>query len=247
MKMGEDQRNQFDRDEQSHQVTRQTFNEADLFDCIEEQFRSNQENEGYNEGFERGSQAGREEGHLLGEDEGSKRGLELGYFYGFAMTYKHLLFSPTVAEATQQQLPATGLKTTVKLSREEKLLDDLLKLIEEYPRTNETNCEEKMKTIRVKFRQAFGENGNSGLVLSCRQPKQQKKMQQEHQQQLQQIQKSLPIVNLSLKKLSPSSDEQHDDTNHHHHNHHHNNHCPTAVSSVGNLLGSAQQEPNHGM
>lgn len=126
----------------------------DPIDGVDEQLVANIENEGFQDGYERGIEDGQKEGQLLGEQEGARRGSELGYFHGYTLTYRQLLLSVNDKD----------------VSREERVLSDLLKLIEDYPRTNETNCEEKLQTIRVKFRQAFGARDGrtpGDLCFSC--------------------------------------------------------------------------------
>lgn len=114
--------------------------DKDPFDDLEERFSKNQEAEGYKEGFEIGRRDGQRDGERLGLEEGAERGSELGYFNGYTRTYKELI------SALQHQ-PSSA--------KPMKLLDDILKLIDEFPTTNEPNCEEKLTSIRLKFRQAF--------------------------------------------------------------------------------------------
>jgi len=128
----------------------------DLFDNMEQNLATSLENEGFLEGFEVGSRDGRLEGQKLGEQMGAKRGSELGYLHGYALTFKQLLFPNTDGNEHSQQ----------SMSREERLVTDLLKLIDEYPRTNEKNCEDQIQAIRLKFRQAFGVD--SGDLISSR-------------------------------------------------------------------------------
>lgn len=116
--------------------------DLDTLDNLEERFAAMLESDGYREGLEAGRKAGLEEGYSLGATEGAKRGAELGYLHGYTLTFKHIYTRDSTSPAS----------TPSKL---EKILNDVLKLIDEFPRTNETNCEEKLAKIRVKFRQAF--------------------------------------------------------------------------------------------
>ena len=109
----------------------------DPFDNVDDLCEAEQEARGYEEGVEAGKRQGYEKAYELGRQEGAQRGSELGYFKGYSMAQKHL--------AKQQEH-----------SRQEKLLDRILQMIDDYPKDNATNCEEKLTSIRVKFKQAFG-------------------------------------------------------------------------------------------
>lgn len=122
----------------------------DPLENLEENFANNQESEGYRTGLELGKRDGQKEGYSLGFNEGAKRGAELGYFKGYTMTYKHLI------SGQEQQ------------SKTMKKLNDILELIDEFPRTNETNCEEKLSTLRAKFKQAFASTTLPSIKESSR-------------------------------------------------------------------------------
>lgn len=117
--------------------------ELDQLEELEERFAKEQEAEGYRQGSQMGKEAGLEEGRKLGSIEGAKKGSELGYLHGFTMTYKQ------IRSQDDQESMAPSAK------RSNKILDEILRLIDEFPRTNANDCEEKLANIRVKFRQAF--------------------------------------------------------------------------------------------
>lgn len=107
-------------------------------DNLEERFASLQESEGYREGLRAGERAGLEEGEEFGAVEGAKKGAEIGYLKGFTLTHK-------LTKSFSSKLTP----------KSEKLYDEILSLIDEFPKTNETDCEDKLAKIRVKFKQAF--------------------------------------------------------------------------------------------
>lgn len=119
-------------------VDRQTL-ESDCLDDLEENFARQQASSGYETGFEKGKKAGQEDGFARGSIEGKARGSEIGFYKGYTMTWLLLL---------QQESP--------KMQRSSKTLNklnEILNLVEAFPNTNETDCEDKISKIRVKFKQ----------------------------------------------------------------------------------------------
>lgn len=127
---------------------RQPPNDLDPLDNLEESFANNLKAEGYRTGLELGKRDGQSEGYSLGLQEGARLGSALGYYCGYTMTYKHLMDAshPSEAKSASPMI---------------KKLDDILNLIEEFPRTNETNCEKKLSNVRTKFKQAFAQTKHS--------------------------------------------------------------------------------------
>lgn len=114
--------------------------ESPCLDNLEETFLRESTSSGYETGFELGKKAGAKEGLQLGSDYGSKMGSEVGFYRGFTMTYIQLL---------QSDLSQVN-KSVKTLSK----LKDILDLVDQYPKTNETYCEEKLSAIRTKFKQS---------------------------------------------------------------------------------------------
>ncbi|XP_078580303.1 protein LTO1 homolog [Branchiostoma floridae x Branchiostoma japonicum] len=105
----------------------------DIF-LAEEKFQ----NQGYQEGFELGKKAGIEEGRVMGISQGRSVGSEIGFYHGFACSWKVILESDSS-----------------KGPRALKAVDALLELIWRIPiRNNEyPTLTEDMDRIRAKFRQ----------------------------------------------------------------------------------------------
>lgn len=112
--------------------------EEDLFDSIfmaDERFRG----EGYREGFEQGTNRGLQEGRRHGALHGAKLSAEVSFYFGFALTWKHLLQN----------------NTNPKSRKRVKALEALLSLLEQThlddPQTEQ--LKEDMDKLRAKFRQ----------------------------------------------------------------------------------------------
>lgn len=119
-------------------VERQT-SRSDSLDDLEENFLRQQESSGYETGFNLGEKAGQEDGFAQGSIEGKKIGSELGFYKGYSMTWLLLL----------QQESQTSQRSSKTLNK----LNEVLELVESFPTTNETDCEDKLSKIRVKFKQ----------------------------------------------------------------------------------------------
>ncbi|XP_066299704.1 protein LTO1 homolog [Branchiostoma lanceolatum] len=105
----------------------------DIF-LAEEKFQ----NQGYQEGFELGKQAGIEEGHVMGISQGRSMGSEIGFYHGFACSWKVILE-----------------RDSSKGPRALKAVDALLELIWRIPIRNAEygGLTEDLDRIRAKFRQ----------------------------------------------------------------------------------------------
>lgn len=92
--------------------------------------------QGYSEGFEDGKSSGNSEGFHLGYHRGSELGAELGYYYG--VTTFHL---------------NNKVEKSAKVAA---ILENLKVLIEDFPQTNDEDCEifELADGIRAQFRKA---------------------------------------------------------------------------------------------
>lgn len=123
-------------------VERQSNEPGCLID-LEDEFIREHGSSGYDTGFEAGQRAGQEEGYSQGLEEGAKRGSEIGFYRGCTMTWIQLIESNLVQTTTTS-------KSAKILSK----LNELLQLVDSYPKTNETLCEEKLSDIRVKFKQS---------------------------------------------------------------------------------------------
>lgn len=107
----------------------------DVFDdivLIEEKLTE----QGYSEGFKDGQSAGNSEGFHLGYHRGSELGAELGYYYGVTTYY------------LQNKVD--------KSSKVAGILENLKVFLEEFPQTNDENCDifELATGIRAQFRKA---------------------------------------------------------------------------------------------
>lgn len=117
------------------------MSESDCFDDLEESYIKEQESSGYDAGLAVGKRDGLEEGYSQGFEEGSKRGSEIGFYRGYTMTWIQLIESDSLRKTS---------KSTKILSK----LNEVLQLVEDFPKTNETFCEEKLSDIRAKFKQS---------------------------------------------------------------------------------------------
>ncbi|KAJ6646660.1 putative methyltransferase-like protein 25 [Pseudolycoriella hygida] len=92
--------------------------------------------QGYSQGFEDGQSRGNSESFHLGYHRGSELGAELGYYYGITTFY--------LTNKTDKSSKVTGILESLKLS------------IEEFPQTNDENCDifELANGIRAQFRKA---------------------------------------------------------------------------------------------
>lgn len=117
------------------------MSESDCFDDLEESFIKEQESSGYDAGLAAGKRDGQQDGYSQGCEEGSKRGSEIGFYRGYTMTCIQLIESNSLRKTT---------KSTKILGK----LNEVLRLVEDFPKTNETFCEEKLSDIRTKFKQS---------------------------------------------------------------------------------------------
>lgn len=109
---------------------------------LEEELEKKHVKEGYQLGYQKGQEAGKDEGYSQGLIEGEKRGSEVGFYGGSAMTLIQLLKNKDTTNEGNKQ----STKILIKLN-------ELLELVENFPKENETYCEDKLNTIRVKFKQ----------------------------------------------------------------------------------------------
>lgn len=106
----------------------------DIFDDIAlSEDRINQE--GYQKGFTDGKSIGNTDGYHLGYHRGAELGAELGYYYGVLQSH------------------CNSDKNT---ERQQKSIETVLKLISEFPRTNDEHADilGLADTIRAKYRKA---------------------------------------------------------------------------------------------
>ncbi|XP_006111530.1 protein LTO1 homolog [Pelodiscus sinensis] len=111
---------------------------SDLFDAIvmaEDRFHG----EGYQEGYVEGSHVGVIEGRRYGALHGARIGSEIGYYFGFALTWQHLL------HRSEEEKPSKKIKA----------LESLIGLIQKYPYEDPTydKLHEDLEKIRGKFKQ----------------------------------------------------------------------------------------------
>lgn len=116
-------------------------NRLDNLDDLEEELKREHIADGFKSGLELGKEAGRNEGILRGAEEGAKLGSEVGYYRGFIMTWLQLVQSNQVSH---DKLPKSLIPN----------LHETLLLLDEFPKTNDDSCEEKLEKIRVKFKQS---------------------------------------------------------------------------------------------
>lgn len=92
--------------------------------------------QGYSEGFKDGQSSGNSEGYHLGYHRGSELGAELGYYYGITTFYLN--------HKVEKDSKVAGVLTTLK------------SLLEEFPQTNDEDCDifELANAIRAQFRKA---------------------------------------------------------------------------------------------
>lgn len=109
---------------------------------LEDELEKKHVKEGYQMGYEKGQLAGQEEGYSQGLLEGAKRGSEVGFYGGSAMTLIQLLKNK---EATEEGNNKHSTKILTKLN-------ELLELVENFPKENETLCEDKLNTLRIKYK-----------------------------------------------------------------------------------------------
>ncbi len=108
----------------------------DVFDdivLIEEKLTA----QGYSEGFKDGQSSGNSEGFHLGYHRGSELGAELGYYYGITTFYLN-------NNRVEKDSKVAGILVTLK------------GLLEQFPQTNDENCDifELANGIRSTFRKA---------------------------------------------------------------------------------------------
>lgn len=89
----------------------------DIFDDIV-LIEDRKNEEGYQKGFETGKSIGNTDGYHLGYHRGAELGAELGYYYGVLKSHHK--------ENTERQ---------------QKSIESVLKLIDEFPRTNDENTD----------------------------------------------------------------------------------------------------------
>lgn len=95
--------------------------------------------EGYQEGYEEGSSLGIMEGRQCGTLHGAQIGSEIGCYQGFAFAWRGLLHS----------------RATEKDSKKLKVLDSLIKMIQQFPYDDPTytDLHDDLERIRGKFKQ----------------------------------------------------------------------------------------------
>lgn len=110
------------------------------FDDFENTFAKKIYDEAYKEAYEQGRADGQQDGEKEGASLGAKIGSEIGYYRGYTTTWVELIKSKT-----NNQDDAKSKKILHKL-------EEVLKLIDTFPHTNETHCEEELINIRNKFK-----------------------------------------------------------------------------------------------
>lgn len=108
----------------------------DIFDKIA--FCEDRKNaEGYGKGIADGTLAGNTDGYHLGYHRGAELGAELGYYYGTLQAYAH---------SERNKIP----------DRQQKSIESVLKLIENFPRTNDDQVDifHLADNIRAQYRKA---------------------------------------------------------------------------------------------
>lgn len=113
------------------------------FDDFEDAFAKQVYNDAYKDAFEQGRLDGQQEGEKEGSLLGAKIGSEIGYYRGYTKTW---------IEIMKSQTKETKIQEDPKSKRILNKLEEVLQLVDSFPTTNETNCEEKLTDIRVKFK-----------------------------------------------------------------------------------------------
>ncbi|XP_037033016.1 protein LTO1 homolog [Bradysia coprophila] len=92
--------------------------------------------QGYSDGFKDGQASGNSDGFHLGYHRGSELGAELGYYYGITTCY--------LQNKVEKGSKVAGVLVNLKQS------------LEEFPQTNDENCDifELANAIRAQFRKA---------------------------------------------------------------------------------------------
>lgn len=114
----------------------------DLFD-LEQKYDESQETEGYNYGLELGEKDGRIQGHAAGLEHGRETASEIGYYFGFTTAWMCFLKLDTSR--------LTDKSSKYMLNK----LEQLLKMLEGFPRENNDLVENNLTVIRSKFRQVM--------------------------------------------------------------------------------------------
>lgn len=114
----------------------------DDLENIEDNFARQVSEEAYNCGLEMGKKAGQDEGYARGSDIGSKIGSEIGFYRGYTKTCIELLKASSASNDT---------KSTRILNK----LYEILDLVDNFPHSNDTSCEDKLSDIRLKFKRHF--------------------------------------------------------------------------------------------
>jgi len=112
---------------------------ADSFDNLEETVERELTSAGYKTGFELGKRQGQEDAFSRGYDEGQRVGSEVGLYRGYTIAWIQLL------QSTSSPLNTKSSKTLNKL-------EEVLKLVENFPNDNGALCEEKLLQLRTKFK-----------------------------------------------------------------------------------------------
>lgn len=130
-------------EEQQRQLTQEPRGpHSDRLSEVEQEFFREQTEASYDEGSELGKRVGAQDGYKHGYDMATKRASEIGFYRGYSLTWLHILQSnPNLNN---------NYKTASVLSK----LNEVLELTNDYPKTNETCCEEKLLDIRLKFKQS---------------------------------------------------------------------------------------------
>lgn len=117
-------------------------NMSDL-DDFEDAFAKQVYDEAYKQAYEQGRLDGQQDGEKEGSLLGAKIGSEIGYYRGYTKTWIELMKSQSKDNKNQDD---------PKSKRILNKLEEVLQLVDSFPKTNETNCEQKLTDIRVKFK-----------------------------------------------------------------------------------------------
>lgn len=128
--------------------------ESDCLDSIEQQYIDQSVSGGYELGLRLGSEAGRDDGASSGSAEGARVGAELGYYKGMTMGLKALLQQFESSE-TRGQLDDKLEETDARSTRILHKLDEILRIVDSFPSTNQEECADKLNELRAKFKHSI--------------------------------------------------------------------------------------------
>lgn len=115
-------------------------------DDLEDKFARDIYNEAYESAYEQGRRNGQEEGKKEGAQLGARFGSEIGYYRGYTKTWIEFM------KLEQKQTNTSNNQEEQKSKKILNKLEEVLQLVESFPHTNETQCEEKLSDIRIKFK-----------------------------------------------------------------------------------------------